>query len=304
MLQRQAIPSLQQLRSACRLSGRPVLLGACALSCAITLGTAQGSQAQDVVLDPAGQSQSQMTRNSIARSEAEAPAAVQQALDQWEAAANAKNLQALTQLYSPNYRNSDGLNRRALSTSIEGFWKQYSNVTYETEIVGWEQTRQGGIAEVVTRIQGSRSESLRQLTLASTLRSRQTYEDGQLVREEILSERSEVTTGDRPPTLQINLPEQVSPGQSYNLDVIVVEPVETDLLLGGLLDEPVSAKGYGTPSRAELAPLVDSQTGTGPGGMFKIGEAPRDGSDRWISAVVMRKDGITMVTQRLRVANR
>ncbi len=299
MLQRQAIPSAQQLRSACRLSVRPVFLGACALSLALVLGTAKQSSAQDVALEKTWTSPSQITL-----SKTEAPESVQQAVGQWESAANAKNLQALLRGYSANFRNSDGLNRRALATSIKGFWKQYSDVTYETEIVGWEKTRRGGIAEVVTRIQGSRSESLRQLSLIATLRSRQTYEKGQLVREEILSERSEVTTGDRPPTLQFNLPARVSPGQKYNLDVIVVEPVEKDLLLGGLLDEPVSPKGYGRPSQAELAPLVDSQTGTGPGGMFKIGEAPRGGSDRWISAVVMRKDGITMVTQRLKVANR
>lgn len=300
MLQRQATPSLQQLLSACRLSVTPtLLLGACALSLTVVLGTASRSQAQDLSPGKPWEAPSQITR-----SKAEAPEVIRQAVGQWEAAANAKDLQGLFQNYSSNYRNSDGLNRRALSTSIKGFWKQYSNVAYETEVVGWEKTRRGGIAEVVTRIQGSRSESLRQLTLVSTLRSRQTYENGQLVREEILSERSEVTTGERPPTVQMNLPEQVSPGQKYNLDVIVVEPVEADLLLGGLLDEPVSSKGYGTPSRAELTPLVDSQTGTGPGGMFKIGEAPRDGSDRWISAVVMRKDGITMVTQRLKVAKR
>ncbi len=299
MLQRQAIPSLQQLRSACRLSGTPAFLGGCALSLVMVLGAPEQSQAQDVILDKTWEAPGQ-----VARSQAEAPEAVQQALEQWESAANGKNLRALFQGYSSNYRNSDGLNRRALATSIRGFWKQYPALSYKTEIVDWKKTRRGGIAEVVTRIEGSRNEDSRRLDLASTLRTRQTYEKGQLVREEILSERSEVTSGDRPPTLQVNLPERVKPGQKYNFDVIVLEPLETDLLLGGLLDEPVSPKGYGNPSEAELAPLVDSQTGTGPGGIFKIGEAPRQESDRWISAVVMRKDGLTMVTQRLKVAKR
>jgi len=302
MLQRQATSIVQPLRSACRLPVKPARFSALALSTALLLSMANSVQAQGELANPALLSQA--ARSEIARSEAEAPEAVQKAISRWESAANARDLQGLVKLYSPNYRNSDGLNRRALSTSIKGFWKQYSNVTYETEIVGWESTRRGGVAEVVTRIQGSRSEALRRLALVTTFRSRQTFENGQLLREEILSERSEVTTGDRPPTLQVNLPEQVAPGQKYNFDVIVLEPLETDLLIGGLLDEPVSPKGYGTPTRAELAPLVDAQTGTGPGGIFKIGEAPRSGSDRWISAVVMRKDGITMVTQRLRVANR
>jgi hypothetical protein len=145
-------------------------------------------------------------------------------------------------------------------------------------------------------------EGKRRLALVSVLRSRQVYENGLLVNEEILSENSKVTTGDRPPSLQVNLPERVAPGQQFNLDVIVLEPVGKDLLLGGLMDEPVSIQGYGSPSQAELKPLIDGQTGTGPGGMFKIGAAPTKGSDRWISAVVMHKDGITMVTQRLKVA--
>ena len=299
MLQRQATPSLKQLRSACRLSGTPALLGACAFAWAVVLGTPGQSQAQNLSLGKNGEPLSQ-----IALSKTEAPEAIQQAVAQWERAANARDSRALFQGYSNNYLNSDGLNRRALATSIRGFWKQYPDLSYKTEIVGWEKTRRGGIAEVVTRIEGSRNEDARRLALASTLRSRQTYENGQLVREEILSERSEVTSGDRPPTLQVNLPERVKPGQKYNFDVIVLEPLEKDLLLGGLLDEPVSPKGYGNPSEAALAPLVDSQTGTGPGGIFKIGEAPRQESDRWISAVVMRKDGITMVTQRLKVAKR
>lgn len=299
MLPRPATPRLQQLWSACCSSTTPAVLGACAFSLTVVLGTPGLSQARELSFVQEAPSPSY-----VARSGSEAPEAIQQAIGRWEQAANAKDLQALLRNYSGNYRNSDGLNRRALATSIRGFWKQYSNVDYETDIVGWEQTRRGGVAEVVTRIQGSRSESLRRLTLVTTFRSRQTYENGQLVREDIVSERSEITSGERPPTLQVNLPEQVAPGQKYNFDVIVMEPVDKDLLLGGLLDEPVSSKGYGTPSKAELLPLVDSQTGTGPGGMFKIGEAPRNGHDRWISAVVLRKDGLTMVTQRLKVAKR
>lgn len=299
MLQRQGIPGFQQLRSACRRPFMSVVMFSLALSGGLVLGTATQSQAQvslPIQLEEAGA--------DMARGETAAPEAVRQAVARWASVANQRNLPALLQSYSPSYRNSDGLNRRALSTSLKSFWKQYPDLSYQTEIVGWEKTQRGGVAEVVTRIEGSRLEGSRRLALVSTLRSRQSYENGRLVREEILSERSEVTTGDRPPTLQVNLPERVAPGQMYNFDVIVLEPIENDLLLGGLLDEPVSPKGYGKPSEAALAPLVDSQTGTGPGGIFKIGEVPRDGNDRWISAVVMRKDGITMVTQRLRVAKR
>lgn len=229
------------------------------------------------------------------------PQALSEALMALDSAANRQDLSALMQGYSNNFRHGDGLDRRDLSRTLEAFWQQYPDLTYQTEIVAWEETAQGYMAETITSIEGSRQDGQRRLALVATLRSRQFFEGDRLVRQEVISERSEVTTGDNPPTLQINLPEKVSPGSRFNFDVIVLEPVAGDLLLGGVLDEPVSAQGYGGPSLATLEPLIDSQTGTGPGGLFKIGEAPNQKSDRWISAVVMRKDGVTMVTQRLRV---
>jgi hypothetical protein len=266
------------------------------------------SAAQDQRLNPpkllAQGAMAEPPAESMARSEVAAPAAIVTALAQWDSAASQQDLNALLKGYSDRYRNSDGLDRRTLSSSLKRFWQQYPQLTYKTEVLSWSKGARGGTAEVLTSIEGQRMEGQRRLVLASVLRRRQVYEDGLLVSEEILSERSEVTTGDRPPSLQVNLPERVAPGQSFHLDVIVLEPVEKDLLLGGLVDEPVSVQGYGNPSQAELKPLIDGQTGTGPGGMFKIGEVPARGSDRWISAVVMRKDGITMVTQRLKVAKR
>ncbi|MEL6322279.1 MAG: nuclear transport factor 2 family protein, partial [Cyanobacteria bacterium J06626_14] len=37
------------------------------------------------------------------------------------------------------------------------------------------------------------------------------------------------------------------------------------------------------------------------GGLFKVGVAPAEVGDRWISAVVVRDDGITALTRRLQV---
>lgn len=276
---------------------------AISLALGLVCATTPASLAQPAPSAP-GSTGSQTGSQADKAAASQPPAALSQVLAAADQAASQRNLELMLQSYSNNFRNSDGLNRRALGQSLTTFWQQYPQLSYQTEILRWEKTATGWMAETEARIQGSREVDNRRLALNSTLRSRQYIENNQIARQDILSEQSTVTTGDRPPTLQVNLPEQVSPGQSFAFDVIVLEPIEKDLLLGGIVDEPVSAQGYGSVSEASLEPLIDAKTGTGPGGLFKIGQAPAKGSDRWISAVVMRKDGITMVTQRLRVGDR
>ena len=231
------------------------------------------------------------------------PARLMQVVEQLDRAASAKDLTQLLQVYSPNFEHEDGLNRQAFSQALEEFWNQYSALSYSTEVVSSEATDAGWILETVTTITGRRQEQERDFQLEAIVKSRQTFVEEQLVRQEILSEESKVTTGSRPPQLSVSLPEQVKPGQSFSFDVVVLEPLEDDLLLGGVLDEPIRANAYPNLSEVTIEPLVDPQTGTGPGGIFKVGQAPSRPQNRWVSAVVVRKDGITMVTRRLQVTN-
>ncbi|MGA1475692.1 MAG: nuclear transport factor 2 family protein, partial [Prochlorothrix sp.] len=60
------------------------------------------------------------------------------------------------------------------------------------------------------------------------------------------------------------------------------------------LDEAVRQESYGAITEIGLEPIVS-------GGIFKVGRAPGVEDTRWISAVVVRKGGITFVTQRLQV---
>ncbi len=230
-----------------------------------------------------------------------APAMVVSLLAQMDQAASQQNLAQFVQAYSPNFRHEDGFDKQALAQSLERFWNQYPNLTYQTELVSWTNQEQGGVAETLTRITGSRQENGREFRLQAQLRSRQTFEGDRLVRQEVLSEESTVTTGANPPQLTVNLPNQVKAGGAFDFDVIVNEPLKSDLLLGGVLDEPVSADLSHRPGKVEVQPLIDGKTGTGPGGLFKVGRAPREAKDRWISAVIVRKDGITMVSRRLNV---
>jgi hypothetical protein len=65
-------------------------------------------------------------------------------------------------------------------------------------------------------------------------------------------------------------------------------------VLGAVLDEPVRQNRFFDLTELEVEPLAA-------GGLFKVGRAPAVRDDRWISAVIIRKGGITWVTQRLRI---
>ncbi len=223
-----------------------------------------------------------------------APAALKTALSDIDAAANQRNVQSVLQFYSPTFTHSDGLTRQTLEQSLSKLWKRYPNLTYKTELKSWKAEGNGIVAETSTHITGSQKLGDREFKLDSTLRSQQRFENQKIVRQEILAERSQITSGSNPPTVTLTLPEQVRPGQEFSFDAIVQEPLGNDLLLGTALEEPVKADGLVDPTTVDLEVLSA-------GGIFKVGRAPLTSDNRWVSAVLVRQDGMTMITQRLRV---
>ncbi|MDX2098166.1 MAG: nuclear transport factor 2 family protein [Leptolyngbyaceae cyanobacterium bins.59] len=238
-----------------------------------------------------------MPLRSMAETAATAPDALKQTLSQVDAAASKRNVQAVMQFYGADFSNSDGLNRTSFSQALTEFWQQYSKLTYRTEIRSWKPEGKGILVETITSIKGTRTGDGKPMNLDATLRSRQYVEGQKIVRQEILSERSQLTSGTRPPAVDINLPEQVTVGQSYSFDAIVKEPLGDSILLGAALEEPVNQGGYFKQPAVDLEPLQA-------GGIFKIGRAPTTAENRWISAVLVREDGMVMITQRLRVVDK
>lgn len=233
-------------------------------------------------------------QGAMATTPATAPEPLKQVLTEMDAAANGKNVQRVLGFYSPNFKHSDGLNRKSLEQALTQLWKQYPNLTYRTELQSWQQAGNGIQAETITYITGMQTVDGQSVRLNATLKSRQRYENQKIVQQEILSERNQVTSGDTPPTVKMTLPEQVRVGQEFNFDAIVQEPLGTDLLLGSVTEEPVSTSGYLRPATANLELLTS-------GGLFKLGKAPTKPRSQWISAVLVRNGGMTMVTQRMRV---
>jgi hypothetical protein len=250
---------------------------------------------------------------------------VQALHNQMDAAANAADRDTLLRFYSLEFTTADGLNRETLGQSIRQLWQQYPKLTYKTTVL--RATPQGKAidAETLTKITGAQVRGGRTVTVDITIRSRQRWQANKLVQQEILSEIARMSLGDKPPTVSINLPETVKVGERYNYEAIVLEPLEEDILMGDILDQPITAAmlikpkplQLDLPSVLELVGNRSFSRGTPrpnpsfqsvqlkrlrSGGFFKTGFAPKTPENRWLSAVLVRHDaGMTIVTQRLRV---
>lgn len=232
--------------------------------------------------------------NVQAESPTTAPPQLKDALTQIDAAANQRDAKGLMQFYGASFKNSDGLTREAMRQALTQLWQRYPQLTYRTELRDWKSENNGIVAETVTTITGTQANEGMPTKLESTIRSRQRFENQKIVQQDILAERTQITSGAKPPTVQVNLPTQVRAGQPYNFDVIVQEPLGDDLLLGTAVEEPIKPESYTKPAdlKLELLPA---------GGVFKLGKAPAKEDSRWLSAVLIRSGGMIMITQRLQV---
>lgn len=226
-----------------------------------------------------------------------APAVLTQTLAQIDAAASKGNLPGVMAFYAPQFTNSDGLTYSTFQDALSKFWKRYPGTVYKTEVNSWKAEGSAFVVETTTTVTGTQKTPDRPVNLTATISSRQRFEGQKIVQQEILSEKSQVTIGQTPPVVQVNLPERVTIGRNYAFDAIVTEPLGDRLLLGAALEETINANGYlnAAPIDLELLPS---------GGLFKIGRAPLIPEKRWVSAVVIRNDGMTAVTQRMQVVGR
>ena len=196
--------------------------------------------------------------------------------------------------YSDSFRHYDGLSRENLQASLEQLWERFPNLSYNTEILSWEQTANGYEVETKTTIVGLQSRDFANSELRATVRSRQVYENDQIVSQEILEEEIRILSGENPPNVRVNLPLEISPNTRYHFDLIVEEPLGNDLILGAALQEPVSSQTHLNPSSLELQPL-------NAGGLFKVGEVENGEGDYWVSGAIVRRGGIAIISRRMRV---
>lgn len=222
------------------------------------------------------------------------PDTLRQRIQAWDTAASNEDLEQLLGYYGETFVDGDGIDRTQLRTLLQSFWDRYGNLTYHTQILAAQQTATGWDVEALIHISGDELVQGRRLSLTSTIRCQQHWQNNQLVGQTVVTEQNQITSGQNPPTLTMNLPDEVAVNSTFNLDVIIAEPLDEDLVVGALIDEPVALETLNNPKVAEFEPLNS-------GGLFKIGHAPDRPEQRWISAVVIRQGGMTLVTQRLRI---
>lgn len=222
------------------------------------------------------------------------PEDLQELLQSIDETATEGDIEALMRFYSDSFRHYDGLSRENFQASLEQLWERFPNLNYDSEILSWNETANGYEVETETTIVGLQARDLPNSELRATVRSRQTYENGQIVSQEILQEEIRILSGDNPPNVRVNLPLETSPNSRYHFDLIVEEPLGEDLILGAAMQEPVSSQHFLNPNTLELQPL-------NAGGLFKVGEVENGEGDYWVSGAIVRRGGIAIVSRRMRV---
>ena len=222
-----------------------------------------------------------------------APAALVNALEQIESASNNQDIDGVMAFYAEGFTNNDGLSYDTLQATLPQLWERYETLNYRVELQSWEDVEGGYVAETVTYIDGMQT-TPRRLTLESVIHSRQQFADDQIVSQEVLSERNQLSSDSAPPEVVVILPERVAPADSYGFDVIVQEPLGERYLLGAALDEGTTTEDFFTPRPLDLELLSA-------GGLFKLGDAPTTPDNLWVSGLLIREDGLIVITRRLRV---
>jgi hypothetical protein len=223
-----------------------------------------------------------------------APPVIATLLKQLDTVASRKDLDATMRFYSPSFSHGDGLDFKTQQQVLKGFWQDTKSIQYQTQINNWKAEPQGYTVETTTTLKGVRKAAERDMDLTATVRSRLTIKDQKIVTQEILSEQTRLVTGNKPPSVRLSLPEQVNIGQAFSFDAVVTEPLGDDLLLGSAIEESITPAQYLQPSAVTLEPLSA-------GGIFKTGQAPQQPTRKWISAVLIKNGGITIVSQRMNV---
>ncbi len=222
----------------------------------------------------------------------QAPNRLKELIQEVETAANEGNLDALMQYYSSDFSHEDGFDRAQFQNKLNQLWQQYSNLNYETELTSWEESEQGLVATTRTHLTGVNQKENRTIQLDATVVSRQVYQDGKITHQEILSEKTHLQSGENPPKVTVNVPDSSPVGRSYHFDVIVQKPLGDEKLAGAAFDESVLADKYLQPTNFDLELLSA-------GGLYKVGRASVVENSYWVSGVIVRGDGLTMVNHRI-----
>ncbi len=235
------------------------------------------------------------TASSVRADKADtAPVELKTVINEIQTAANRHDIKGVMAFYSPEFTNSDGLNSEETKKALLNLWERYKNIKYTTEIESWNRSGNKLVVQTLTKVEGTRNQSGRDVDMVATVRSRQTFLNNKLISQDILSEQVRLSSGSNPPKIEVRVPDRVKVGQQFDFDVIVLEPIGDNLLAGTAMDEKVDFERYVNPKEIDLELLPA-------GGLFKRVKAPAKPENHWLSALLIQGDGMILVTQRVSV---
>lgn len=229
----------------------------------------------------------------------------EQAIESWidvqVAAANDQEVEAMMAGYSPNFDHEDGLDLDGIQSALLALWESYDDLEYQAELESWERRGPELVAVLATKVSGVQVSERGSFELAGsqTVRNRfQVTAEGDLVliNQEVLQESMTLTSGEKPPMVTVNLPDRVQTGSIYRLEAIVQEPIRDTVLLGTIIEEPVSPEQYLEFSSFPLEPLQA-------GGIFRQADAPAQQGADWVSVMFVSQGGVTVETRRVTVTS-
>lgn len=155
---------------------------------------------------------------------------------------------------------------------------------------------QDGSEPIEVTVNGSKNSDGRSYILeAKQLLSINTYQ-GKIVTQEILSEQSVIQSGEKHLSIDLNIPDTVLTGTNYDIDLILIEPLESTILAGGLISLSQNEINDQLSPSIDLEPLAS-------GGLFKSVKAPlQPGIQNW-AAIIAHPKGLISITKMVRVVN-
>jgi hypothetical protein len=214
--------------------------------------------------------------------------------------ASEKNVQGVLEFYRKDFKSADGLNRQATATALESLWKNLEKPQYKTEVLSVTGEGNRAVVRAKTALAGILNQGDNSFTLTGETETSTRFERSdsksswQLVKQEVLAERSMLTSGKEPPQVSLKVPNQVAPGRTYMVEAVLDKSLRDSPALGGINQTPLTASVIPKIGSVNLN-LLSS------GGIFASNKAPKSAQDQAVSLGFVNTTGTTFITQRVKV---
>ncbi|MGA7952799.1 MAG: hypothetical protein WCA07_04685 [Gloeobacterales cyanobacterium] len=224
----------------------------------------------------------------------------QDLVQQMDQQASEKNMQGVLEFYSKDFKSNDGLNREATAKALESLWKSLEKPQYKTEVTSVTEEGSQALVKAKTSLAGSLKQGDTSFALKGETETLSRFERlgpnnaWQLVKQEVLMERSSLTSGKEPPKVSLSLPSQVAAGSTYTVEAVLDKPLRDSPALGGINQTPLTASAIPNMGSVNLN-LLSS------GGIFASNKVPKIPQDQVVSLGFVNTTGTTFITQRIKV---